>query len=163
MHENEGWKHCDCANILVSLSFSLSLSLTTARLTGRGGFNTQIARIVVNGMSGSGVFQTGPFTSRVSVPMNAVPEAAGMPRRFEDVFFGSDDDDEEEDEDYHGFVASIRSMESIGGNALFGGYRPRSFASNMNDADAGETADNALEIEDSDDEVEVVRVSRGNL
>jgi hypothetical protein len=115
-------------------------------------------------MSGSGVFQTGPFTSRVSVPMNAVPEAAGMPRRFEDVFFGSDDDDdEEEDEGYHGFVASIRSMESIGGNTLFGGYRPRSFASNMNDADAGETADNALEIEDSDDEVEVIRVSPGNL
>lgn len=133
-------------------------------MTGRGGFNTQIARIVVNGMSGSGVFQTGPFqaATRVSVPLNEVPEAAGMPRRFEDVFFGSDDD-EEEDEGYHGFVASIRSMESIGGNTLFGGYRPRSFASNMHDVDAGETADNALEIEDSDDEVEVIRVSPGNL
>jgi hypothetical protein len=98
----------------------------------------------------------------MSDTLNSVPEAAGMPPRLEDVFFGSDDD-EEEDDGYSGFVASIRNMESVRGDHLFGGHRPRSFASNMHDADAGETADNALEIEDSDDEVEVVHVSPGSL
>lgn len=150
-------------NFVIVLIF-LVLSLTTARLGGSRGFNTHIARIVVSGMSGSAAFETRPFhqAARMSAPLNVVPEAAVLPPRLEDVFFGSDDDDDEEEG--YGFVASIRNMESIpGGTTLFGGYRPRSFASNMHDADAGETADNALEIEDSDDEVEVVHVSRSNL
>jgi hypothetical protein len=137
-------------------------------------FNTHIARIVVNGIGGGGVFeaQLGPRSGFVIPPYprrvpQSVPEAAGMPPeprldRLEDVFF-SDDDDEEDG--FDGFVASIRNMESMrGGPTLFGiGPRGgRSFATTMDDADAGETADNALEIDDSDDdEVEVVRVSRG--
>ena len=145
-------------NVVIVLTLSFLFLSVTARLSARGGFNTQFARIVVNGMSGSGVFETRPFeAARVSVPLNAAPEAARMPHQFEDVFFGSDD----EDDGYNGFVASIRNMDSVGGSTLFGGYRPRSFASNMHDADAGDTADNALEIEDSDDEVEVVHVSPG--
>lgn len=113
-----------------------------------------------------------PFGFPQSSVPPSVPEAAGIPPRLEDVFFGSDDDDEDDvhnDEGYNGFVASIRNMESMssGGGPTFFGIGPstrgRSFASNMNDVDAGETADNALEIDDSDDEVEVVRVSRGSL
>jgi hypothetical protein len=147
---------------------TFSFSSNTARLSGSRFNTTHIAHIVVNGISGGGVFEVGPHPGpfappRISAAAAGVPEAAGMPPRLEDVFFGSDDDDE--DLGYNGFVASIRNMESMrGGATLFGsGFSGRSFASNMHDADAGETADNALEIEDSDDEVEVVRVSRGNL
>jgi hypothetical protein len=136
--------------------------------------NTHIARIVFNGIGHPGsVFEAHPLRAfqspRTSVPASVPgPEVAGMLPRLENVLedslFGSDDEDSE-DEGYNGFVASIRNMESMrGGPIVFGsGQSGRSFASNIHDADAGGTADNALEIEDdSDDEVEVVHVSRGN-
>jgi len=104
-----------------------------------------------------------------------------------DIFFSSDDEDggfnSDEDEAFGNFVQRVRNLERAG-EGLFENIqvmRPtaaaarhqqqqqqqqqyhvsRTYASNVNDVDAGESAENALEIEDSDssdDEVEVVRV-----
>lgn len=106
-----------------------------------------------------------------SVRVERAMERATVARGLADTMFGGDDDSDESDDDdggFSGFVNSIRNMDSMRGAATFSftGLPPgmhlspppmplRSYASNMHDATAGGSADNALEIQDSDEDEEV--------
>lgn len=115
-------------------------------------------------------------TSRSSAPRDRAMPAeifARMQARraFADAIFagdgGSDDDDSDDDTGFSGFVDSIRrsgggsrttfSLSSFPPGVFVRAGPPpgRSYAVNGNDASAGASADNALEIEDSDDDDEV--------
>ena len=95
-------------------------------------------------------------------------EAAGVPsisvsRGFFSGF-GSDGEDSDDDDGFMGFMDAVRNSRAFSFSGLpvtmHTPHPPppaRSFASNVHDASAGGSADNALEIEDSDDdEVEIV-------
>jgi hypothetical protein len=87
--------------------------------------------------------------------------------------FTADDSDSDNDSDSSGFGSFVRHMNRRGSGGGISSMRffefgtavrsppapaPRSYATNSADRTAGRTADNALEIEDSDDDVEVVNL-----
>ena len=123
-----------------------------------------IARLIFSGVGGGFLEVPTPATLRFSG--RAAAATAG-----EDTLLGSDADDEENP--FSGLFRAIHGRSVVMGSQM-SVMRPvsftrnatvatRSYATNMNDRNAGNGAENPLEIEDSDsddEEIEVVQVTR---
>jgi hypothetical protein len=110
---------------------------------------------------GNGFFEINPGPPTLRTRAAAARSMATV----EDSLFGSSEtEDDEDDNPFSGFFRAVHGRSVVMGGASFTttiSSSSRSYASNVNDRNAGNGAENPLEIEDdSDEEVEVVQVTR---
>jgi hypothetical protein len=145
--------------------------MCAANLTSRGS-GTSLARFIFETLD-MGPFAASAASGTRTVGGRTFTAASGRPFRLSHMLADSDSDDESPLSDLmrvmrhsggpSSFTSSTRVVGPSGMTHVYhmSATTTRSYASNRNDANAGNRVDNPLEIEDSsdDEEVQVVRVT----